>query len=297
MAGTEEFPAAAQPGRPTRKKLLLTLLKLGLGAAAVYLILQKVEMKRVLFYMGRADWFFLACAFAGFFVSKVFASYRVNRYYRTQGLLLGDWLNVKLNLLAMFYSLFIPFVGGEAYRIWWLRKRYDASVKSLILSSLLDRGSGLAALAALAFVLLQFTGFPFDYKPLLLLVIPALYTAYYYGHAWLFASFRKAWAAVNGYALAVQALQVATAWFILLALGVQEHVMDYLFIFLLACIAYILPFIGAREMAFVFGAEALGLDPELSLAISLFFYLSLAVTSLSGIWFLLFPEQMREGGK
>jgi hypothetical protein len=113
----------------------------------------------------------------------------------------------------------------------------------------------------------------------------------------MFRSYHSAWPGVNGYSVLVQAWQVATAWFALLALQVPGHAIDYLFIFLLACVAYILPFIGAREMAFVFGAGAMGLDPERSLAISLLFYLSLAMTSVSGILFVWFPGWMREKGE
>jgi hypothetical protein len=43
-------------------------------------------------------------------------------------------------------------------------------------------------------------------------------------------------------------------------------------------------------MAFVFGASFLGLDADLSLTVSLFFFLSMAITSLSGLFFFFFPS-------
>ena len=128
------------PSRLTRKKLLITMLKLGLGTLAVYIIIQKVDLTRVGIYMKQVNWALLGLAFMGFFISKLFAALRINCYYRTQNLHLAEWLNIKLNLLAMFYSLFIPLVGGEGYRIYWLRKRYPAPLKALIWTLLVGQG-------------------------------------------------------------------------------------------------------------------------------------------------------------
>ena len=105
--------------------------------------------------------------------------------------------------------------------------------------------------------------------------------------------YHLAWWKVNAYSILVQLLQLASAYFVLVALEVDQQITDYLFIFLLSCLAYVLPFVGGRELAFVFGADFLGLDKELSLAISLFFYLSLALTSLTGLIFLLFPALLK----
>ena len=149
-------------------------------------------------------------------------------------------------------------------------------------------------LVGLAIVVLQFTGIVFAYKAHLLAGIFLMFSVYYFIHYWMFRSFHGGWWKVTGYSFLVQLFQAVTALLILVALDVEGKIMDYLFIFLLSCLAYVLPFIGAREMAFVFGADAFGLDTELSLAISLFFYLALAMTSLSGIYFSLIPGEMED---
>ena len=74
-------------------------------------------------------------------------------------------------------------------------------------------------------------------------------------------------------------------------MGIQDNAVDYLFIFLLSTYAYVLPIIGAREMIFVYGAAYMGLDPELSLAIGIIFYISLSLNSLFGAYFLYKPLQ------
>ena len=277
------------------RKILLTLLKLGIGALAIYLILQKVQLERVGEYLKDIRWPWLFISFLAFFTSKVVAAFRINTFYRSQGLQLAEKKNLQLSLLSMFYNLFVPLVGGEAYRIYWLKKRFPIPTKKLIWASLLDRVNGLVALLTLALLCFPLTSFDFPYKSLSLLLIPLMYLAYYLGSRWFFASFQSAWWRANGLSLVVQALQVACTFSILLALNVGAHQLDYIFVFLISCLAYVLPFIGAREMAFVFGADFLGLNPDLSLTISLLFYLALALTSMSGLYFLFYkigePEQ------
>ena len=69
--------------------------------------------------------------------------------------------------------------------------------------------------------------------------------------------------------------------------------MEYVFVFMLASFAYVIPIVGAREMAFVFGSQQLGLNMELSLAIGLLFYLALAISSLAGYYFVIFPKSLK----
>lgn len=246
--------------------------------------------------MKQANWLFLFFAFLSFFISKAFAALRINSYYRTQQLFLSEILNLKLNLIAIFYSLFVPMIGAEGFRVYWLRRNSTTKIKPLIWASLLDRISGVIALLCLAVLLLPFTGIPLPFKPLFLLAIPLMYAAYFITHQWLFKSFQAAWWKVSGYSVLVQILQIVCTFFILLSLHVDQHIIDYLFIFLISCLALVLPFIGAREMAFVFGSAFLGLDPDLSLTISLFFFLCSAVTSLGGLFFFLFPAFLVKPG-
>ncbi len=273
-------------GKGNLKKILSWGFKLGLGAVAIYLILQKVEIGKVGGYLRDTHWGWLFPAFAAFLTSKIIAAYRINHFYRSQGLQLDDQRNVKLGLLSMFYNLFVPLVGGEGYRIYWLRQRFETPTKQLIWASLLDRVSGLAALLTLAIISFPFTSFELAYKPLSLLLIPVMYVTYWLVSRWLFPSFQSAWTRAALLSIIVQFLQVVCTYCILLALNVETQILDYLFVFLLSCLAFVLPFLGAREMAFVFGADFLGLNPDLSLTISLLFYLALALTSLIGLYFL-----------
>jgi len=272
-----------------RNKALKLLLKLALSAVAVFIIINKVDFSKTLDYFGDANLFFLLLAGLSFFFSKVISAYRINAFYTTQELFLPQRLNLKLYFLGMFYNLFIPLVGGEGYKVFWLNKHYDAKVKKMVWVSLLDRLSGVVALTSLAALLFYFASFDSGYNWLSWILIPILYIGHYFFMRLFFNSYNGKWMLTSIHSLGVQLLQVATTFFILMSMGIEANTVDYLFVFLLSCFAYILPMIGAREMAFIFGAEYMGLDKDLSLAIGIIFYICLAINSLMGSYFLYKP--------
>jgi len=92
----------------------------------------------------------------------------------------------------------------------------------------------------------------------------------------------------------VQILQVVTIFFLTKSIGLDNKITEYIFIFLVSSFAYILPFLGARELAFVYGAEYLGLDSEISLTLSLLFYLVIAFNSLLGVVYFFIPIQKQK---
>lgn len=279
--------------KQTRKYLFL-LLRLMLSAVAIVIVINKVDLRQVGEYFSSADYRWLFFAFIVFFFSKTVSAVRLNSFYRQHNLILSQKKNLFLYLLGMFYNLFVPIIGGDGYKVYWLNKNYQTPVKSLIWTSLNDRGSGLVALTFLAALLTPFISWESDLKYYIPLLIPVMYTAYYFFIRFFFKEYLPVFLRSNFLSLIVQSTQLLCSYLILLALGVDASVRDYLFVFLLSCYAYIIPVIGAREMAFVFGAQALGLNKELSVTISVFFYISLAFTSLSGMIFLLFPSLLKE---
>ncbi len=277
-----------------KSKRLKYFIRVLLSLVALYIIITKVDLSEAWFYLSRAKLHYILLAFASFFISKVIAAFRINRFYHTQGVEIPERLNLKLNFLGMFYNLFIPLVGGEGYKAYWIKKNYHASIKKILAAALLDRASGLAALALVTATFFMFSNFSIPYKPLVLLIVPIVYAVHYLVMHLFFKSFISAWISTHLLSVGVQLLQAATTFFVVMAIGIDDLIVEYVFVFLLASFAFILPMMGAREMAFVFGAEFLGLDMELSLAISLLFYLSLAFSSLLGSYFLLVPGSLQK---
>lgn len=275
-------------------KHLKLAIRVALTLVALALILYKTDLSEAWFYLSRANWIYVVLAFLSFFLSRIPGAMRINQYYSTQNLNLSEKLNLKLYFLGMFYNLFIPLAGGEGYKLYWIRKRFAVRTKSLLTSALLDRASGLVALIFLSAVFFMFSSFQLPFKPWFLLAIPLAYLGHYLVLRLFFKSFLPAFWSTHLHSLIIQALQVVTTYFVVKAIGVDENVVDYIFVFLLATFAFVLPMMGAREMAFVFGSEYLGLDMEISLAISLLFYLCLALSSLMGAYFLMRPTSLEK---
>lgn len=270
------------------------IFKILLGAVAVYLITQKIDLKKVLGYMSNSNVLLLLLAFMVFFISKAVSAFRLNRFFNSMGLKLSGTLNLRLYFLGMFYNLFVPGLGGDAYKIYWLNQTYKAKTKDLIWASVLDRVSGVFALLALAIFFFVFTSYEFENKHMILLLIPLGMVVYYFITKLFFKKYLPVFWIGSVYSFIVQATQVLCIVLIMKSLQINNMWYDYIFIFLVSCFAYLVPIVGFRELTFIWGAEYFGLDKEISLAISLFFYISLAITSLLGWAFMLFPQLIDE---
>lgn len=276
------------------KKALKLAVRLILSAGAIYMIVRKVDFELAWLYLKKAQVGFLLLAVLSFFISRVIAAYRINHLYRTQGLNLGDLQNIKLLFLGMFYNLFIPLVGGEGYKAYWIKKRSEVGLKSLVWSALLDRAAGLTALVLITAIFFHFSGFEPPNKALYFGLVPLAYAGHYLVNRLFFSSFLPAWKATQLLSIPIQLLQAVAAYFVIMAIGIDTGVLDYIFVFMLATFAFVIPVIGAREMAFVFGADVLGLNMEISLAIGLLFYLCIAINSLIGTYFIFNPKAIGE---
>jgi len=273
------------------KKIAINILKILLSVCAIYLISRKVDVHEVAVHFKSLNWAYALLAIVSFFVSKIISAVRLNAYYNSQGLILPESTNTKLYFNSMFYNLFIPLIGGEAYKVLWLKNNYNAEYKSLIWSALLDRGSGLVALIILTIVFFNFYNNGFDWSVYTWLLIPIVIVGSYLVHKLFFKSWLPAFNKTSVLSVFVQILQVVTIFCLIKSLGLESKVLEYIFIFLVSSFAYILPFLGARELAFVYGAEYLQLDNEISLTLSLLFYLVIAFNSLLGAVFFFIPIQ------
>jgi uncharacterized membrane protein YbhN (UPF0104 family) len=276
------------------KKILKLLLKLGLSIVAIVLIVNKIDFDKVVEYFATADVVFLVLAVLSFFISKLVGSFRINNLYKTQDLQLSSIVNYKLYLAGMFYNLFIPLIGGEGFKVVWLKKKFEIKMKKLVWASLLDKVSGIMGLTLLVLILINFISFEFEYKWVSIPLIFLAYGAHYLGVFLFFKSFLPSWFITSIQSVIVQFFQLMCAFLILKSLNVGLEIIDYLFIFLVSCYAYALPMLGARELAFVLGAEYMGLNIDLTLAIGIIFYLSLALNSIAGAYFMFQPIDKEE---
>ncbi|QDH78581.1 flippase-like domain-containing protein [Echinicola soli] len=275
------------------KKTLKLLLKLLLTGVAIYLVFRKIDIEATWQVIKKVNFGYLIIAALCFVLSKALSSLRLNGLFRNLDVLLSERQNLKLYWIGMFYNLFLPGgIGGDGYKVYWLNKRFDTKVKKLLAAVLLDRVSGLAALVWLMlglwfFVNVEWTapwGIDLDMVAAVgLTMVPLVFAAVV---RWWFPSFWRSTAITSGYSLFVQSAQLICAYFILLALGIEEQILEYQFVFLLSSIVAVLPLtiggVGARELVFIFSHEYMGIDKNIAVAFSLLFFLITAVVSLAG---------------
>lgn len=291
------------------KRLLKTLLKIAVTATALYFVIRKIEVSEIIQLYRQSNLFFIFIAFILFGLSKLVSAFRLSIYFRAIGLNLSEKTNIRLYLLGMFYNLFLPGgIGGDGYKVYLLQKNYETGTKKILGAVLSDRISGMVALVVLALTgisVLSSTSLniqpsTLNIQPsifnLSFLLIPFAFLTYYFFIKFIYPYFLKINLVTFGYGFIVQLLQVACAWFLLMALGETENHLAYLVIFLVSSAVAVLPIsiggVGVRELTFLYGSQLLNVDMNVAVGISFLFYMITAFASLAGIWYVFRPIKL-----
>lgn len=283
------------------RKKATTALKLAFSVLLVYLVFTKVDFKEVWGILKSIDPPFLFCALLFFVVSKILSAYRLNLYFHNLGILLSQQSNLKLYLLGMFYNLFLPGgIGGDAYKGYLIKKKFGVKTKKIVSVLLLDRLSGLfllfvyACLLALFLDQAAFEAYKVSTAPFIVLALLVFWLVNKKFFGFVFPVF---WRSL-GFSATVQLAQLISVWFILMALGIADHRAPYLFVFLISSIVAVLPLtvggIGSREVTFYYFSIWLGLEQDISITISMVFFLITALTSLGGIIYHFKKPELKE---
>lgn len=274
------------------RKKGITALKILISAALIYFIFTKLNVTEVFETVKKANPIYLVLAFLLFILSKIIASFRLNLYFHELKIFLTQLSNLKLYLLGMFYNLFLPGgIGGDAYKGYIIRKKYELETKKVVSTLVLDRLSGLLLLFIYACALALFlenTGLD-PFKTILGLGIFLSLIIFYFLNKKFFGFVLPIfWKSIAHSAL-VQLAQLVCAFFILKSLGIENNSFAYLLIFLISSIVSVIPLtiggIGSRELTFFYGAAWLGLSESTSVGVSILFFLITAVVSLFGIYY------------
>jgi len=275
-------------------------IKLVLSVAALIFVFSRIELTEVLKLYGQLKFGWLLPALLLFIFSKIVSAIRLNNFFRCIDLLLSELYNLKLYLLGMFYNVFLPGgIGGDGYKIYILNKQHEVKTGKIIWATLVDRISGAVAVVYLMVVLSYFITFKLDFpiRSVAWIIIPLGAAGFYFFLKIFFKYFIPVFLRVNLLALSVQILQAGSALFILRALGYTDQIIPYLFLFLISSIIAVFPItiggIGTRELTFLIGADLMGLNVEVSIAMSLMFYLITLFVSLFGMYFSLLPGRLK----
>ena len=271
-------------------KKLTTALKILFSAVLLYFVFTKIHIRDILDILEQARPSFLIAALVFFVLSKSIAALRLNLYFHQMKVALTQASNFRLYLLGMFYNLFLPGgIGGDAYKGYVIRQKYDVKTRTVVAALILDRLSGLLLLFVYACVLALITTHPMlqSLKPYFGLALPLAVAVFWYLNRRYFQFVMPVFWKSFLYSALVQLAQLCTAFFILRALSVQGHTLLYLFIFLVSSIVAVLPVtlggIGSREVVFYYGAIWLGLEEHTSVGISMVFFIITAFVSLWGL--------------
>ena len=276
-----------------------TIFKITVTAVALYWVFSKVNPRDLREALLQSNVFFLALAFAAYCGSILIASSRLNGFFKGVGLQLSERYNLKLYVLGLFYNLFLPGgVGGDGYKIYFLRRKSTVKGRQLLTAVFFDRVSGLWALCLITAALVLFIpqlNIPREI-PLACVVVGS--AAYYFIIYRYFHAFSRYFIVTHLKAIGVQSMQVICAILLLYALGFDGKFSPYLFMFLLSSLVAVVPFtvggLGAREMVYVYGANYFHLDTHLAVLISLLFYLTSACLAVLGSYFIFRPQELGE---
>ncbi len=270
------------------KKSITTILKIVISIAALWFVLTKVEVEDIINVYQKANLFWVIIAFLCYLVSRVMGAYRLNYFLRAANVQLSEINNLKLYLLGMYYSLFLPgSIGGDGYKVYWLKKRYDVPVKQIVTALLFDRIMGMMIIVVLLTFFYLLLGLPFGWLGVLGSSV-GVGIAYWIVKNW-FPPFLKAFVPTAFLSVTFHLIQILCIWSLLYALGVTTSFFAYSFIFLIASIAAAIPFTvggaGARELTFLYGATYFGLVEPISVGVSFMFYLFSLIVALTGSYY------------
>jgi uncharacterized membrane protein YbhN (UPF0104 family) len=210
--------------------------------------------------------------------------------------------NLKLYWLGMYYNLFLPGgIGGDGYKIYFLKKHYFKRVKNIVAAIFIDRANGIFVLLLISCL---FFSIPIQVEwleSLLLLIIPIGYLIYYVLMHYWFSIFKKVMHRINLYSLAVQLFQIAMVILILHSWDVNNDLLIYLSVFLISSVIAILPITiggaGARELTFLFFSGYFSFELNTAVALSLMFYLITLLVSFGGIFYSMKPIKLDHSQK
>jgi glycosyltransferase 2 family protein len=271
-----------------QNKIVLNILKILVTVCIVWFLLHKIDLKQIMLVIGRCRYSFLFLASGAFVLSKIISSVRLNYFLKAVDITVSERFNLKLYWLGMYYNLFLPGgIGGDGYKIYFLQKKFNVGTGKVFSAIFLDRVTGMFALFALLVVAGYFMPIPVVYKYTIWGILPLSTAVFYLVLKWKFGAFTKVFRNTNLMSLGVQVAQLLSAFFILLALGHTDNMAGYLFVFLVSSVVAVIPFtiggVGSRELTFFLCTQWLSLDLNLSVALSLLFFLITALVSLWGV--------------
>jgi uncharacterized membrane protein YbhN (UPF0104 family) len=276
------------------------VLKIAITSALLYYVFSKVHFSEVKSKLLHANYWWMLVGVVFYFLSMIASSWRLLSFFKSINLRLDPKFNFKLYLLGIFYNFLLPGgIGGDGYKIYLLNKTYKLPAKKVFWAIFFDRLSGLWAIGLIIVCLKIFVPqIPINFAiPASIFVIGTV--IYYLVVRKFFSEFGKHFFKGHAKAVVVQSLQVLTIITVLLAQDFTGKFAPYLLAFLMSAIAAVVPVTiggaGARELVFQKSADFFHINAGLGIYLSISFYLISLLVALSGIYYLIRPDQLEKG--
>ena len=273
-----------------KKNLFSTFLKIGITVLLLYLVFTRIPFVEIWSTVKQLNIVYLILALVLFIISQWVSAHRLLILFNTAELFLNPKSNYILYLLGMFYNFFIPGgIGGDAYKIYVLNKKFDWSLKKLTAAIFVDRFMGLTAIGILmlcfSFFIPYFTEKKLLWVIAILLIVGFLFS-YFVIKKW-FHLFLSAYRKTVLLSIGVQILQCASLLSLLASISNLDNSLFYVVVFLMSSALSIFSFsgIGIREIIFYHASDMFHFDSTIAVTIGLLFSTITALVSLFGIIF------------
>lgn len=274
------------------KKAIKTLAKVAISGLLLYLVFTKIEFKQVIELIKSSNPYYGTLAVILFVVSQLVSSFRLNYIFHQNNFLLTHKSNLKLYFVGMFYNFFIPGgVGGDAYKVYLLSKKFNWKVKTITQAVLIDRVIGLVAIVCLLFLM---AGSLF-FKSTFYLVLGLIGSILTFFISKIFLKFiykdiSKIFTISFWLSFFIQLLQLGSIWAIIKTFQLEVlNAISYFFVFLTSSVLSVVSFagFGAREFVFLKASTFLETQESIATSIGLSFNLITALISLFGAIFII----------
>jgi uncharacterized membrane protein YbhN (UPF0104 family) len=276
------------------------LLKIVVTGALLYYVFSKIHIEQVKSLLSQSNPWWALAAVLCFFGSTIVSSWRLLSFFKSIDLHINWKFNLRLYMLGMFYNLFLPGgIGGDGYKIYLLNKSYKMPAKKVFWAILFDRLSGFWAIGLITAVLVIFLP-QLKISPVLTGAIFLAATAVYYFVAIrFFKDYTHYFFEAHLKAVLVQSLQVTTILLVMVGLHHTDKYAPYLSAFLMSSMAAVIPFsvggLGFREFIFKYViAEMFHMNGELAVVLSLSFYVTSAIISLLGVYYVFRSDKLEK---
>ena len=269
------------------KKLGVNALKVIISIVLLYLVFRKIAFQEIAQIIKKVRWGYLFLAAIFFLASQLLSAKRLENFLHTQGFALSFRSNLELYFLGMFYNFFIPGgIGGDAYKVYILKKKFGWSGKRITSALFNDRLSGLLAILMMILGLLALlVELPFAAG----LVVGSfiLGVAAYFIITKIFPVYKPIYFISLLYSLLVQSMQVICFILLIKSLGMNDNSVIYAVTFLASSVLSLISFagIGVREMMFLQASKFFNYSASISVSASLLFSLITICFSFLGIYF------------